>query len=69
MDSPPACDSQEGVDGKLKSNLEWPEKFDFARVFLAVSQPSGKTTGNEMGKNLAFTSCGHCDLFIFCFAC
>ena len=21
---PPACDSQKGPDGKLKSNLEWP---------------------------------------------
>ena len=24
MDRPPACDSQKGPDGKLKSNLEWP---------------------------------------------
>ena len=24
MDRPPACDSQKGPDGKLKSNVEWP---------------------------------------------
>ena len=27
MGRPPACNSREGVDGKLKSNLEWPDIF------------------------------------------
>ena len=24
---PPACNSQEGVDKELKSNLEWPKRY------------------------------------------
>ena len=27
MDRLPVCNSQEGVDGKLKSNLEWPNSY------------------------------------------
>ena len=35
MDRPPACNLKSGPDGKLKSNLEWPKRFDF--VFYGLS--------------------------------
>ena len=35
MDRPPAWNFQEGVDGKLKSNLQWPNSMQCQKTWNA----------------------------------
>ena len=44
----------------FKQPIEIGSKFDFPRVFPAVPQPSGKTTGNEIVLILEFKIPGVC---------